>query len=281
MTVDLHTGPLGESAEYADGYAPDRLFPMPRQEGREAVGVSGFGDWVGQDVWTGYDFSWLNEKGKPVVAVLRLTVDAASTHIVESKSMKLYLNGYAQTRFTSNQQVSERLSADLGDAFGTVATIELIDPADTALQVAILDGQCLDDLDVAVDEYRRNPELLKLKRSKGQDSSDDTAISEVLTSHLFRSLCPVTAQPDWASLSIGYRGKAIDHEGLLKYLVSYRGHQAFHETTIERIYADIWGICEPQSLVVSGRFLRRGGLDISPTRSSEPLATEHCRLSRQ
>ena len=281
MTVDLHTGPLGESAEYADGYARERLFPMPRQEGREAVSLPNFDDWSGQDVWTGYEFSWLNEKGKPVVAVLRLTVDAASTHIVESKSMKLYLNGYAQTRFGSKQQVSERLSADLSDAFGAVVTIELMDSADAALQVVNLDGQCLDDMDVAVDEYRRNPDLLKLKREADQDSTADTTVSEVLTSHLFRSLCPVTAQPDWASLSIGYTGKAIDHEGLLKYLVSYRGHQAFHETTIERIYADIWRICEPQSLLVSGRFLRRGGLDISPTRSSAPLPVEHRRLSRQ
>jgi 7-cyano-7-deazaguanine reductase len=159
--------------------------------------------------------------------------------------------------------------------------IELMDPADVALQVVDLDGQCLDELDVAVDEYRRNPALLKLKSAVDQASLGDPAVSEVLTSHLFRSLCPVTAQPDWASLSIGYTGKAIDHEGLLKYLVSYRGHQAFHETTIERIYGDIWGICEPQSLVVSGRFLRRGGLDISPTRSSVPLPVDHRRLSRQ
>ena len=142
-------------------------------------------------------FSWLNEKGKPVVAVLRLTVDASSTHIVESKSMKLYLNGYAQTRFTSKQQVSERLSADLSDAFGAVVTIELMDPADAALHVVNLDGQCLDDMDVAIDEYRRNPDLLKLKREADQDSTAGTTVSEVLTSHLFRSLCPVTAQPDW------------------------------------------------------------------------------------
>ena len=281
MTVDLQTGPLGETAEYADGYAPERLFPMPRQEGREAVSLSDFDEWSGQDVWTGYEFSWLNEKGKPVVAVLRMTVDAASTHIVESKSMKLYLNGYAQTTFASKQQVSERLGTDLGDAFGAVVTIELMDPADVALQVVDLDGQCLDELDVAIDEYRRNPALLKLKSAVDQASLGDPAVSEVLTSHLFRSLCPVTAQPDWASLSIGYTGKAIDHEGLLKYLVSYRGHQAFHETTIERIYGDIWRICEPQSLVVSGRFLRRGGLDISPTRSSVPLSVDHRRLSRQ
>ena len=281
MTVDLHTGPLGESAGYADGYAPERLFPMPRREGREAVGVADVGGWSGQDVWTGYEFSWLNEKGKPVVAVLRLTVGAASTHIVESKSMKLYLNGYAQTRFASEQRVREQLSADLGGAFGAVVAVELIDPADAVLQVASLDGQCLDELDVVVDEYRRNPRLLKLKSAIDRAGADDATVSEVLTSHLFRSLCPVTAQPDWASLSIGYTGKAIDHEGLLKYLVSYRGHQAFHETTIERIYADVWSICEPQRLVVSGRFLRRGGLDISPTRSSAPLPVDHYRLSRQ
>ena len=281
MTVDLHTGPLGESADYTDGYDSKRLFPMPRQEGREAVSLSDSDNWHGQDVWTGYEFSWLNEKGKPMVAVLRLTVDATSTHIVESKSMKLYLNGYAQTRFASKQQVSEQLTEDLGAAFGAVVTIELMDSADAALQVVNLEGQCLDELDVAIDEYRRNPELLNLKGGVDQVSLGDSTVSEVLTSHLFRSLCPVTAQPDWASLSIGYTGKAIDHEGLLKYLVSYRGHQAFHETTIEGIYADIWRICEPQSLVVSGRFLRRGGLDISPTRSSAPLPVEHRRLSRQ
>ncbi len=284
MSTELKTGPLGESSQYAEGYSPKRLFPMPRAEGRSAVGLRGALDWYGQDVWTGYEFSWLNERGKPEVAVLRLTVAAESSHIVESKSMKLYLNGYAQTRFDSTSKVRDRLAEDLSHAFGGAVAVELVALAEPSLGVSELAGYCLDELDVEITDYQRNPDLLVLAATQGAKETKETKetpVTQVLTTHLFRSLCPVTAQPDWASVIVSYSGAAIDQAGLLKYLVSYRQHQAFHETTVERIYADIWERCQPEKLSVSGRFLRRGGLDISPTRSSESQPMDMSRLSRQ
>lgn len=284
MSTELKTGPLGESSQYAEGYSPKRLFPMPRAEGRSAVGLLGALDWYGQDIWTGYEFSWLNERGKPEVAVLRLTVAAASSHIVESKSMKLYLNGYAQTRFDSTSKVRDRLTEDLSHAFGGAVAVELVALAEPSLGVSELPGYCLDELDVEITDYQRNPDLLVLAATQGAKETKETKetpVTQVLTTHLFRSLCPVTAQPDWASVIVSYSGAAIDQAGLLKYLVSYRQHQAFHETTVERIYADIWERCQPERLSVSGRFLRRGGLDISPTRSSESQPMDMSRLSRQ
>lgn len=284
MSTELKTGPLGESSQYAEGYSPKRLFPMPRAEGRSAVGLRGALDWYGQDVWTGYEFSWLNERGKPEVAVMRLTVAAASSHIVESKSMKLYLNGYAQTRFDSTSKVRDRLAEDLSHAFGGAVVVELVALAEPSLGVSELAGYCLDELDVEITDYQRNPDLLVLAATQGAKETKETKetpVTQVLTTHLFRSLCPVTAQPDWASVIVSYSGAAIDQAGLLKYLVSYRQHQAFHETTVERIYADIWERCQPEKLSVSGRFLRRGGLDISPTRSSESQPMDMSRLSRQ
>ena len=265
--MDLHTGPLGEAAKYSEGYSTERLFPMPRVEGRSAVGLEEAPAWVGADVWTGYEFSWLNTRGKPQVAVLRITVDAASTHIVESKSMKLYLNGYAQTRFDHTDEVRGRLTADLSVAFGAQVQVALLALDDSQLEVALPAGQSLDDVDIEISDYQRNPSLLAL--SSGNVATDSKPVSEALITHLFRSLCPVTAQPDWASLTVAYTGAAIDRAGLLKYLVSYRQHQAFHETTIERIYTDLWQRCQPLRLQVGGYFLRRGGLDIRPMRSSE------------
>ncbi|MBL6815095.1 MAG: NADPH-dependent 7-cyano-7-deazaguanine reductase QueF [Pseudomonadales bacterium] len=278
MNNELHAGPLGEASQYAEGYSSTRLFPMPRTEGRQAVGLMALPDWHGQDTWTGFEFSWLNERGKPKVAVLRLTVPARSSHIVESKSMKLYLNGFAQTHFDSLSAVSERLTKDLGTAFGGDVDVELLALADSSLGVSELKGECLDELDVEITDYQRNADLLVLTTSNG---SGDVSVTQELTTHLFRSLCPVTAQPDWASVLVSYTGAPIDRAGLLKYLVSYRQHQAFHETTIERIYADIWERCQPKKLSVSGRFLRRGGLDINPTRSSESRPSAMLRLSRQ
>ena len=281
MSTALKTGPLGESSQYAEGYSPDRLFPMPRAEGRSAVGLSGALDCYGQDVWTGYEFSWLNERGRPEVAVLRLTVAAKSSHIVESKSMKLYLNGYAQTRFESTSKVRDRLVEDLSQAFSGAVVVDLVSLAEPSLGVSELTGECLDELDVEITDYQRNPDLLLLAATEGAKETIETPVTQVLTTHLFRSLCPVTAQPDWASVIVSYSGAAIDEAGLLKYLISYRQHQAFHETTVERIYADIWERCQPEKLSVSGRFLRRGGLDISPTRSSESQPMDTSRLSRQ
>jgi 7-cyano-7-deazaguanine reductase len=176
------------------------------------------------------------------------------------------------------------LAEDLSHAFGGAVAVELVALAEPSLGVSELPGYCLDELDVEITDYQRNPDLLVLAATQGAKETKETKetpVTQVLTTHLFRSLCPVTAQPDWASVIVSYSGAAIDQAGLLKYLVSYRQHQAFHETTVERIYADIWERCQPERLSVSGRFLRRGGLDISPTRSSESQPMDMSRLSRQ
>ena len=275
----LSTGPLGLSGDYAEGYSAALLHPMPRAEGRMAVGleVSLESETVsfGKDLWTGYEFSWLDTKGKPVVAGRKIVVDCATTNIVESKSMKLYLNGFAQTQFADAGAVSARLNQDLSSAFAGDVVVELIPIDELAGQWATMQGQCLDRLDIQVTQYQRAPELLGLVDSSPQ------VVTEALYSHLFRSLCPVTAQPDWATVIVSYTGEAIDHAGLLGYLVSYRSHQAFHETTIERIYADIMANCHPTFLSVNGRFQRRGGLDINPFRSSEVCAVPDARMPRQ
>ena len=230
---------------------------------------------LGKDLWTGYEFSWLDTKGKPVVAGLKIVVDCATTNIVESKSMKLYLNGFAQTQFADAGAVSARLNQDLSSAFAGDVVVELIPIDELAGQWATMQGQCLDGLDIQVTQYQRAPELLGLVDSTPQ------VVTEELYSHLFRSLCPVTAQPDWATVIVSYTGEAIDHAGLLGYLVSYRSHQAFHETTIERIYADIMASCQPTFLSVNGRFQRRGGVDINPFRSSEVCTVPDARMPRQ
>lgn len=264
MTSDLHTGPLGIDAEYKEGFDSSLLFPMPRHEGRNAVGLDAGTSWVGHDLWTGYEFSWLNLKGRPIVRVLNIAVDAGSTHIVESKSMKLYLNGFAQTRFASVDEVLHRLQGDLDGAFGTRVTLTLLNLDQLVTGMALTAGECLDELDVEIACYQREPSLL----TTAPNAEAEEHVEELLVSHLFRSLCPVTAQPDWASIFVQYQGTPISREGLLAYLISYREHQAFHETTVERIYEDIWQACRPTALAVSGRFLRRGGLDINPFRTS-------------
>ena len=279
----LSTGPLGMSGDYAECYSVELLHPMPRAEARRAVGLD-LGPNVdsdaglallGKDLWTGYEFSWLDTKGKPLVAGLKIEVDCATTNIVESKSMKLYLNGFAQTQFVDAQAVSVRLNQDLSVAFAGDVVVKLIPIDEFAGQWASMQGQCLDGLDIQVTQYQRAPELLSLVSASPQ------VATEYLYTHLFRSLCPVTAQPDWATVIVNYTGEAIDHEGLLGYLVSYRSHQAFHETTIERIYADIMACCQPIFLSVNGRFQRRGGLDINPFRSSEVCPVPNDRMPRQ
>ena len=267
-----HAGPLGESIQYQDGYDASLLHPMARSEGRHAVGLDGV-QIAGEDQWTAYEFSWLNHRGKPQAAELSFTVPASSSNIIESKSMKLYLNGFSQTQFETPEALLKTLKADLSDGFESdvepfLAGVTVM-PGDGKLP-----GQCLDDLDIDIDVYQYTPDLLVC-----EDAAADVELT--VHSHVFRSLCPVTGQPDWASVAIDYQGAALQPESLLRYLVSYRNHQAFHETTIERIYADIWQCCEPKRLSVYGRFLRRGGIDINPYRSSHGDGAPRIRVARQ
>jgi 7-cyano-7-deazaguanine reductase len=252
--------PLGRATDYVDRYDPNLLARLPRAPARAQMGIGAQPPFTGRDVWNGYEFSWLDPRGLPRVSGLGLSVDADSPSMVESKSMKLYLNGFAQTRFPSTQAVLDVLTVDLGAAFGAPVAVAL--PSLQAMaQLDAAPGECLDDLEVAIETYERDPGLLALEAGAAN------LVEQTLHSHLFRSLCPVTAQPDWATIAIRYRGPAIDRAALLRYLVSYRRHQAFHETTVEQIWMDLKAGCSCEELLVAGYFLRRGGLDINPVRT--------------
>ena len=256
-------GPLGKTSTYLDGYDPTLLFPISRSSAREKVGINDVSDF-GQDLWNAYEFSWLNSNGLPVSKVLEIRVKHSSAQVVESKSMKLYLNGFAQSNFDEESEVLETLQKDLESAFDGELSISFKKQMDAESVLPLRNFINLDQLPVETKNYNYSKDSLSVSTNKRVNE-------EKLVTNVFRSLCPVTSQPDWASVLIEYTGFQINHGGLLKYLVSYRNHQAFHETTIERIFADIQSSCNPEEITVYGRFLRRGGIDINPFRSSHDV----------
>ncbi|MFZ9183266.1 MAG: NADPH-dependent 7-cyano-7-deazaguanine reductase QueF [Hylemonella sp.] len=261
---------LGRSVAYADQYDASLLYPMARLPKRQEIGVPATLPFMGADLWTAYELSWLNARGKPQVALAQITVPCETPNIVESKSLKLYLNSFSNTRFVDSAEVLASLRADLSEAAwrgsdqsGSVG-IKLLNAEQFAQQsVQELDGLSLDRLDIECDHFHPAPELLSA-------ALEEQPVSEVLTSQLLKSNCPVTGQPDWASLQISYSGPQIDQAGLLQYIVSFRNHNDFHEQCVERIYMDIWTRCKPTKLSVYARYTRRGGLDINPFRTSHP-----------
>jgi 7-cyano-7-deazaguanine reductase len=251
--------PLGKPAAYGDRYDPGLLFPIDRAPQRSALGLVGPLPFSGVDLWTAYELSWLDRCGKPEVAIGRFGVPAESPRIVESKSLKLYLNSFSQTPFESAAAVARTITADLGRAFGAEVAVSLAAPHEFArLRLEELAGESIDDLPVEVRDYSPRPDLL----AAGRD-----VVEEALVSQLFKSNCPVTGQPDWGSVQVRYRGPRIDRAGLLRYLVSYRQHTGFHEHCVERIFVDVRRRCRPEKLTVYARFTRRGGIDINPFRS--------------
>lgn len=273
--TDFEHGPLGQKSEYPDQYTASVLHPIPRQAGRQVIGLTeGRMPFAGYDIWNAYELSWLNPKGKPVVALLELRVPAMSENIIESKSLKLYLGSFNQTRFVDTEQVLRCLQQDLGKAAKGEVEVSLF-PVDQvpAFSVVSWEGKCLDELDIEVRDYSVRPELLTLV--------SDTVVEEKLFSHLLRSCCPVTGQPDWASVWLEYRGRQWNHEALLRYLISFRNNQEFHEQCVERVYLDIMNHCAPESLTVYARYTRRGGIDINPVRSSAMPVIGNQRLLRQ
>ena len=254
--------PLGKTVSYEGGYDPTLLFPIARQTMREELQLGKTLPFFGIDIWNAYELSWLNMRGKPQVAILSVTVPADSPNIVESKSFKLYLNSFSQTRVGGLEAMTELLRSDLSASFGASVSVKLT-PQDAFATLAIeeMEGLLLDRLDIDAEEYTPNPSLLTT-------SNEVSPVEEKLVSHLLRTNCPVTGQPDWASLQIHYIGFPIDQEGLLKYLISFRTHNGFHEQCIEQIFRDILQQCKPTKLAVYGRYTRRGGLDINPWRTN-------------
>lgn len=258
--------PLGKAAAYRDTYAPELLFPIPRSQQRGQIGLpDGTAlPFMGADLWTAFELSWLNPRGKPQLALAHVTVPCESPNIVESKSFKLYLNSFTMTPFDSAETVKARLVEDLSQAVGVRVGVRIVAPdAFDHEGVAELDGLSLDRLDIDCTHYQPAPELLKV-------DAGETPVSETLTSRLLKSNCLVTGQPDWGSVQIAYTGHPIDQEGLLRYLISFRQHNEFHEHCVERIFMDLWTRCRPTRLQVYARYTRRGGLDINPFRTSQP-----------
>jgi 7-cyano-7-deazaguanine reductase len=274
---DLHDSPLGKPVAYAAQRDPSLLFAIARAGERARLG---YGDaalpFLGVDIWNAYEFSWLDARGKPRVALVEFRVPAESPNIIESKSFKLYLNSYAQTRVPDTDTLREWLSEDLSRAAGDTVSVQLGTPTSReSLQLQQLEGELIDDLPIAVDYYGPpKPELLY--------GNPDAVVEEKLVTHLFKSNCPVTGQPDWASLQVRYHGPRLGRDGLLRYLVSFREHADFHEHCVERIFRDILETCGVDKLSVYARYTRRGGLDINPFRTTPGwLLPDNTRTARQ
>lgn len=258
---NLSAAPLGHATGYPDTYDASLLFVVPRAPQREAIGIAARLPFTGVDVWTAFELTWLDARGKPAIAIASFDVPAQSPAIVESKSVKLYLGSFAQSRFANAETVRATIARDLAAAVGMVVDVQLSPPAHFAeLRIAELQGESLDALLVAIDRYEVDPGLLR---------ADGPTRGETLRTDLFRSVCPVTGQPDYASVRVAYRGPGIDHGALLRYLVSYRCHAGFHEHCVERIFVEVMAACRCDMLSVYARFTRRGGLDINPWRTSD------------
>ena len=267
----IEASPLGDKSAYITEYQPDLLFPIPRNtpwqpefEQRPFFGI---------DVWNAFEISWLNNKGLPKMALAEFRIPADSPNIIESKSFKLYLNSFNQTKMDNASQVQQRMAEDLSAAAGATVKVTLFSLRDMAMPVMPAPGACIDQQDIEITTYTPDASLL---------SSDISVYrTEILHSNLLKSNCPVTGQPDWATLVVEYEGPSIDRAGLLAYVVSYREHGDFHEQCVEQIFLDIKKQCKPGQLTVYARYVRRGGLDINPYRSTRPLAPSNTRTQRQ
>jgi 7-cyano-7-deazaguanine reductase len=275
--IDKHTTlaglSLGKATEYREIYAPDLLQAVPRSMNRVELNLTTELPFSGTDRWNGYELSWLNSKGKPHVAIMRCEVPVSSPNLIESKSFKLYLNSFNQSHFDCIESVIETLTADLSDCAGEKIKVMLFKPAEfPQMKISSFDAVSIDDLDIEVKNYQLAPSIL---HASGEQ------VEESLTSDLLKSNCLITNQPDWGSVYIRYQGQQINHEGLLRYLISFRQHNEFHEQCVERIFCDIMAHCKPSKLSVYARYTRRGGLDINPFRSNFEQIYPEVRLARQ
>ncbi|MDR3213022.1 MAG: NADPH-dependent 7-cyano-7-deazaguanine reductase QueF [Azoarcus sp.] len=265
MNVSAASGPegspLGKPVAYRDTRHPGLLFPIARQGKRDELGIRGDAlPFVGEDLWNAYELSWLDARGKPVVALARFRVPATSPNLIESKSLKLYLNAFNQQRMSDPEAVRTAIARDLSAAAGAAVGVTVLPlAARPARRVVYPDGDCLDGLDIDIDTYRPRPDYLH---------AAGAIVSETLYSHLLKSNCLVTGQPDWGMVAVRYTGPAIERAGLLRYIVSFRQHNEFHEQCVERIFRDILAHCSPTALAVWARYTRRGGLDINPFRAT-------------
>ena len=267
---------LGQKTEYASQYDRTLLQPVPRALNRDGLGITENQPFtIGADIWTAYEISWLNEKGLPQVAIADIYLDYQSQNLIESKSFKLYLNSFNQSKFADFNAVQQTMQRDLSECAQGDVTVRLNPVAVYDSQkIDHLQGDCIDEQDIEITSYEFNADWLK-------DCVSDEIVEEKLVSHLLKSNCLITNQPDWGTLHIHYIGKKIDHEKLLRYVVSFRQHNEFHEQCVERIFCDLMHYAKPEKLTVYARYTRRGGLDINPFRSNFDNLPENLRLARQ
>lgn len=266
--------PLGKSTDYPQEYAPEVLAAVARSAAREAIGLGKELPFSGMDIWNAWELSWLAESGKPIVATAVITVPADSTNIVESKSLKLYLNSFAMSRYAAKGEVAGIIARDLTDLTESNVVVDVSPATETAShRIVDFPGDCIDHLDVQIDGNGVDAKLLQ--------AESGVSVDEALHSHLLRSNCPVTNQPDMGSVLIRYGGPKIDRESLLSYIVSYRRHRDFHEACVERMFVDLKERCNLQKLTVYARYNRRGGIDINPFRSDFESKMQNLRLWRQ
>ncbi len=269
---------LGQTTEYRHDYDPNLLQPVPRSLNRNDLGLTDEQNlpFVGGDIWTLYELSWLNPKGLPQVAIGDVILPVTSPNLIESKSFKLYLNSFNQTRFESWQQVQQTIVRDLSQCAGGDVEVVLHALNDYNQQpIVTMQGECIDDQDIEIANYQFDESYL-------ENATSTDSVSECLHSHLLKSNCLITNQPDWGSVEINYTGNQINQEALLRYLVSFREHNEFHEQCVERIFCDIMEYCQPEKLSVYARYTRRGGLDINPFRSThETRPLSMARMARQ
>ncbi|EGT76747.1 NADPH-dependent 7-cyano-7-deazaguanine reductase [Haemophilus haemolyticus M19107] len=267
---------LGQKTEYASLYDRTLLQPVPRALNRDGLGITQNQPFtIGADIWTAYEISWLNEKGLPQVAIADIYLDYQSQNLIESKSFKLYLNSFNQSKFADFNTVQQTMQRDLiecaqGDVKVRLNPVVVYD----SQKINYLQGDCIDEQDIEITSYEFNANWLK-------DCVSDEIVEEKLVSHLLKSNCLITNQPDWGTLHIHYVGNKIDHEKLLRYVVSFRQHNEFHEQCVERIFCDLMHYAKPEKLTVYARYTRRGGLDINPFRSNFENLPENLRLARQ
>ncbi|HHF5353157.1 TPA: NADPH-dependent 7-cyano-7-deazaguanine reductase QueF [Haemophilus influenzae] len=267
---------LGQKTEYASQYDRTLLQPVPRALNRDGLGITQNQPFtIGADIWTAYEISWLNEKGLPQVAIADIYLDYQSQNLIESKSFKLYLNSFNQSKFADFNAVQQTMQGDLSECAQGDVKVRLNPVAVYDSQkIDHLQGDCIDEQDIEITSYEFNADWLK-------DCVSDEIVEEKLVSHLLKSNCLITNQPDWGTLHIHYVGKKIDHEKLLRYIVSFRQHNEFHEQCVERIFCDLMHYAKPEKLTVYARYTRRGGLDINPFRSNFENLPENLRLARQ
>ena len=265
---------LGKKTRYASSYAPELLFAVARQPKRAELGITEKLPFSGADIWNAYELSWLNEKGKPLLALANIIVPCTTPNIFESKSLKLYFNSFNNSTFKNQAVVQTAIEKDLSNLTGGPVKVKLAALYTTELSsIGLLPGQNIDHLDVSIDTYQTNSDFL---------ATEDEMVSEALNSDLLKSNCLITNQPDWGSVYIRYSGHKIKHAGLLQYIISMRNHNEFHEQCVERIFIDIIQRCQPTELTVYARYTRRGGIDINPFRTTDAnLVMPNTRLVRQ